>query len=89
MSSNHEIATAQSLYTQKPDACRRMAWCRPPEMFTARRLAPDAICCAPASDPPTTSADASCIRSNTGLSGVPRPWRRSSPMLGAALTAAR
>jgi len=41
------------LYTQKPAAWSRMAWCRPPAMLTARSASPDAIRRAASNDPPT------------------------------------
>ena len=59
---------------QKPLADRRIAWCRPPAMFAACVARPDQTARAAASVAPATSADASCIPGNTGLSGVSRPY---------------
>ena len=42
-------------------------------MLTARRARPDHTSSAAATVAPTTSADASCMPGNTGLSGVSRP----------------
>ena len=56
-----------------------MAWCSPPAMFTARSARPSAISRAASSEPPQTSALASCIPSKIGLSSVPSPCAGSSP----------
>ncbi len=64
---------AGSLYTQKPLALARMAWCSPPAMLAAWSAAPSHTPRAAASVAPATSADASCMPGNTGLSLVPSP----------------
>ena len=65
---------AGSLYTQKPLALARMAWCRPPAMLAPCSAAPDHMARAAARVAPATRADASCMPANTGLSGVPSPY---------------
>ncbi len=58
-------------------------------MLTARSARPSAISFAASSDPPQTSALASCIPAKIGLSSVPSPCPTPNGMSGADLTAAR
>jgi len=46
------MASAASLYTQNPDAESAIAWCSPPQKFTARSTSPRATARAAATDPP-------------------------------------
>ncbi len=62
-----------------------MAWCRPPEKFTACGVSPRQTASAAATDCPAISAEAECRAGNDQLSSVPRPCRSSrSPGWAAA-----
>src|SRR5664279_5077581 len=67
------MASAASLYTQKPEAWLAIAWCSPPKKLTARSTSPCAIARAAATEPPAISAAASCIPGKIGSSWVPSP----------------
>ena len=67
------MANAASLYTQNPDARSAIAWCSPPQKFTARSTSPWAIARAAPTDPPAINAASSCIPGKIGLSAVPKP----------------
>jgi hypothetical protein len=79
---------APSLKTQKPEAESRMAWCSPPEMFTACWARPACTCWAASTLPPLMRAAASYIPSKIGLSAVPSPWPTDGSA-GARSTASR
>ena len=66
-----------------------MAWCNPPQKFTARSTSPLAIARAAVTDPPAISAAASCIPGKIGSSGVPSPWptEKRNPLADARRTA--
>ena len=77
------MATAASLYTQKPDADAGIAWCSPPVTLTACSARPSHTASAESTDPCTTRAEASCMSGNTGSSDVPRPCSgRRGPVRG-------
>ena len=80
---------AASLKTQKPEARARMAWCRPPAMFTPCRAGPAQTRSAASTLPPAISADASNIRGKTGLSGESKPCPTPHGSSGARRTTSR
>src|SRR5664279_5317924 len=70
---HHAMADHASGFCVYNDAALAIAWCSPPQKFTARSTSPRAIARAAATDPPAINAAASCIPGKIGSSAVPSP----------------